>query len=86
MFNCCSRPEDEDVAFAANIAAYYSKARTEGKVPVVKASVADLKKPKGMAPGKVSACIFFGQLCPLSWSSVSAHRSGPCPMTSFGCA
>ena len=41
------------MAFAANIAAYYSKARAEGKVPVVKASVADLRKPKGTAPGKV---------------------------------
>lgn len=49
----CSLPDQEDVAFAANIAAYYSKARAEGKVPVVKASVADLRKPKGTAPGKV---------------------------------
>jgi predicted ribosome quality control (RQC) complex YloA/Tae2 family protein len=45
--------EGEDVACAADIAAYYSKARGEGKVPVVQASVADLRKPKGAAPGKV---------------------------------
>ena len=49
----CSRPSEDDIAFAASIAAYYSKARAEGKVPVVKASVADLRKPKGTPPGKV---------------------------------
>jgi hypothetical protein len=54
----CSSPSKEDIAFAANLAAYFSKARTEGKVEVVKASVSDLKKPTGAAPGKVRICIW----------------------------
>ena len=48
-----SSPSAEDIAFAADLAAYYSKARSEGKVEVVKASVSDLKKPPGSPPGKV---------------------------------
>lgn len=37
------------------MAAYFSKARAEGKVNVIKARVADLKKIPGAAPGKVTA-------------------------------
>ena len=51
----CREAEEDDIAYAADIAAFYSKARTEGKVPVVMASVADLRKPKGTPPGKVHA-------------------------------
>lgn len=46
---------DEDISFAADLAAFYSKAREEGKVQVVKTRVANLKKIPGAAPGKVSA-------------------------------
>lgn len=42
------------MAFAASCAAFFSKARNEGKVPVAKALVSDLSKPAGAAPGKVS--------------------------------
>ena len=51
----CSFATDEDISFAADLAAFYSKAREEGKVQVVKARVANLKKIPGAAPGKVSA-------------------------------
>ena len=48
----CSSAAAEDVAFAASCAAFFSKARNEGKVPVAKARVSDLSKPTGAAPGK----------------------------------
>ena len=51
----CSSPAEEDLAFAASCAAFFSKARNEGKVPVAKALVSDLSKPSGAAPGK--ACL-----------------------------
>lgn len=51
----CSDPTNEDISFAADLAAFYSKARAEGKVKVIKAWVAALKKIPGAAPGKVSA-------------------------------
>lgn len=44
---------DQDVQFAADLAAYYSKARNEGKAPVVITKAANLKKPKGAKPGQV---------------------------------
>jgi predicted ribosome quality control (RQC) complex YloA/Tae2 family protein len=50
----CSSPSAEDIAFAADLAAYFSKARSEGKVEVVKAVVGNLKKPTGAPPGKVA--------------------------------
>ena len=55
FFLSCSAPTNEDIGFAADLAAFYSKARAEGKVKVIKARVADLKKIPGAAPGKVSA-------------------------------
>ena len=48
----CSCAAAEDVSFAASCAAFFSKARNEGKVPVAKAFVSDLSKPNGAAPGK----------------------------------
>ena len=49
------------MAFAASCAAFFSKARNEGKVPVAKALVSDLSKPTGAAPGK--ACPTLLLLC-----------------------
>lgn len=46
-------PADEDLQFAADLAAWYSKSRGEGKCPVITASPKDIKKPKGAAPGQV---------------------------------
>lgn len=39
--------------FAADLAAWYSKKKGEGKCPVIMASPTDIKKPKGAAPGQV---------------------------------
>ncbi|KAK9868230.1 hypothetical protein WJX84_009935 [Apatococcus fuscideae] len=43
----------EDVQCAADLAAYFSKARGEKRAPVIVASPADLKRPKGSRPGQV---------------------------------
>ena len=52
---CCFDREasDADVQYAADIAAWYSKGKGEGKCPVIMASPTDIKKPKGAPPGKV---------------------------------
>ncbi|KAL0055410.1 hypothetical protein WJX82_000207 [Trebouxia sp. C0006] len=42
-----------DLQFAADLAAWHSKGRGEGKCPVIMASPTDIKKPKGAPPGKV---------------------------------
>ena len=44
---------EEDVQCAADLAAFFSKARGEGRAPVILASPADLKRPKGSRPGQV---------------------------------
>lgn len=44
---------EADLQFAANAAAFFSKARTEGRAEVVYALIKDLKKPKGARPGQV---------------------------------
>lgn len=49
---------EADLQFAANAAAYFSKAKKESKAEVVYAFVKDLKKPKGARPGQVS-CLTF---------------------------
>ncbi len=46
-------PDESDIQCAANLAAYFSKARTEGKCPVTQVLVKDLKKPPGAPPGMV---------------------------------
>lgn len=51
---CVCRPaSNEDLQFAADLAAWYSKSRGEGKCPVIMANPKDIKKPKGAAPGQV---------------------------------
>lgn len=47
------QPEDGDVQFAANLAAWFSKARDSSKVDVIVTRVACLKKLKGGKPGQV---------------------------------
>lgn len=50
---CYREPNPEDVTFAASLAAYFSKARNEGKPPVIVARAKDVTKPKGAPPGMV---------------------------------
>jgi len=45
--------EDADLEFAANIAAYYSKGASLGKVDVIMADPKDISKPRGAKPGQV---------------------------------
>ena len=52
-FCFCREASDADVQYAADIAAWFSKGKAEGKCPVVMASPTDIKKPKGAPPGKV---------------------------------
>lgn len=49
----CRKEDDADIQFAANAAAYFSKAKAEGKAEVVYALIKDLNKPKGARPGQV---------------------------------
>ncbi len=44
---------EADVQFAADLAAWFSKARAEGKADVTTCSPSDIKKPKGAKPGQV---------------------------------
>ena len=50
---------EPDVQFAADLAAFFSKARGDGKADVMVARASVLKKPKGAKPGQV--CVF---VCP----------------------
>lgn len=47
------QPSAEDLAQAAQIAAYYSQARNSGNVPVDYTAVKNVKKPAGARPGMV---------------------------------
>lgn len=49
----CRLPDESDIQCAADLAAYFSKARGEGKCPVTQVLVKDLKKPPGAPPGMV---------------------------------
>ena len=49
----CRTEVEGDLQFAADAAAYFSKARTEGRAEVVYALIKDLKKPRGARPGQV---------------------------------
>ena len=51
-------PSDEDIKEAAEIAAYFSKGKTSGHVPVDYVQVKRIKKPNGAKPGFV---IYTGQ-------------------------
>ncbi len=44
-------PEDQDLQFAANVTAYYSRARQSEQVPVVYTEPKHVYKPKGAKPG-----------------------------------
>lgn len=43
----------EDLQFAANLAAFYSDARTETKAPITTAEPKHIQKPRGAPPGAV---------------------------------
>lgn len=45
--------EDADLAFAANLAAWFSKARTQGKCEVTVCDPKHITKPTGAKPGQV---------------------------------
>lgn len=47
------QPGQQDLQFAADLAAFYSKAREAGKVDVIVARAEHLKKFKGAKPGQV---------------------------------
>jgi predicted ribosome quality control (RQC) complex YloA/Tae2 family protein len=47
------QPTDADMQFAANLAAWFSKSRTEGKADVTCAKPKDISKPRGARPGQV---------------------------------
>ncbi|HEY8515708.1 MAG TPA: NFACT RNA binding domain-containing protein [Candidatus Binatia bacterium] len=49
-----ARPPRDTVRFAAGLAAGYSRARHGGQVSVHLATCADVKKPRGLPPGKVT--------------------------------
>lgn len=51
-------PEEQDIEYAAGLAAYYSKARESSKVPVDYTERRQVKKPAGSKPGFV---IYFEQ-------------------------
>lgn len=46
-------PGDADLAFAADLAAFFSKARGEGKADVTVCDPKHLSKPTGAKPGQV---------------------------------
>lgn len=46
-------PSDADLSFAADLAAYFSKARSEGKADVTVCDPKHLSKPTGAKPGQV---------------------------------
>ena len=46
-------PSEEDIQYAADLAAFFSKGRNEGKAAVIVTKAANLKKPKGAKPGQV---------------------------------
>ena len=58
----CRSETFSDLQFAADGAAFFSKARSEGKADVVYAYVKDLKKPKGARPGQVQGAM-TGIMC-----------------------
>ncbi|NJK37393.1 MAG: fibronectin/fibrinogen-binding protein [Oscillatoriales cyanobacterium RM2_1_1] len=51
--NAGETPEDLDLQFAANLAAYYSRARQSDQAPVVYTQPKHIYKPKGAKPGMV---------------------------------
>lgn len=51
--NAGDTPEEKDLQYAANIAAYYSQARESDQVPVIYTKPKYVYKPKGAKPGMV---------------------------------
>ena len=46
-------PDDDTLLYAANLAAYFSKAKNSNQVPVDYTTVKYVKKPNGAKPGMV---------------------------------
>lgn len=64
-----SEIHEKDIVFAAEIAAFYSKGKNSGKIPVDYTCVKNLKKPKGAKPGMV---IFHENNT--IWAAPSSHE------------
>jgi predicted ribosome quality control (RQC) complex YloA/Tae2 family protein len=47
------QPGDADIQFAADLAAWFSRLRTDGRAEVSCAQPKDISKPKGAKPGQV---------------------------------
>lgn len=52
--NAGDKPEDQDLQFTANLAAYYSQGRESEQVPVIYTNPNYVYKPKGAKPGMVT--------------------------------
>ena len=48
-----SEPDEKTILYAAQLAAYHSKAREAGKVPVDYTKIRYVSKPQGAKPGMV---------------------------------
>jgi len=65
-------PDAADLQFAADLAAYFSKARDAGTVDVIVARAEHLKKPRGAKPGQVLVSKEEGNVVGRPSSSVAA--------------
>ena len=57
-----TKPTDEDLQFCANIAAFYSEARTERNAIITLAEPKHIQKPRGAPPGAVKLRKELGSL------------------------
>lgn len=69
------QPDNADLQFAADLAAYFSKGRDAGKVDVIVARAKHLKKPPGAKPGQVLVTKEEGNVVARPSDSVAAGRS-----------
>lgn len=76
-FVLCRTEVEADLQFAADAAAHFSKARSEGRAEVVYALIKDLKKPRGARPGQVYRYFlpFHLQKCSSSDSAAEGDES-----------
>lgn len=70
----CAGPQlgDEDVQFAADLAAFFSKARDDLKCDVIVCRAGELKKPKGAKPGQVMVGKEMGNVVARPGQSIAA--------------
>lgn len=70
-------PSDEDLQYAANLAAYFSRARQADQVPVVYTRLKHVYKPKGARPGMViytHETVIWGYPQAIQWPSSLAPK------------